>query len=174
MKKIFILVLLLVLAAGLVFGQATRRAYDYVYVRAINGGAVSFEFPDIDFGYWYSGSVREPTAVVEFAVKVPSGTPFHVSLNAGLNYSSGYRRMESSVTDGVFVSYRVFKPGGLSWGDTHTGDNHGNTYPASCYSGTGSGTPDHWTGSAILYPLTAPETAPTGYYYDTLLASLWY
>jgi len=103
----------------------------------------------------------------DVTVNCANGLPYHIALDAGLNYASPYRKLAGS---GYFADYRLGKVGTADqWGDS----DYANTYPGGAsLADTGDGTNQAHPVRAWLDPFSGipAETVLT----DTVTVTVHY
>jgi len=139
MKKILFAIFALALALGssmpvYALTATTTMPVSLTLVPAVTVSATSLSFGTSVVGYGGLG-VKNATITVNAA----SGTAYTVTLDAGLNYSSGVRLMMSGATIGG--SYTLHKEAALTtfWGDTGFAGTVTGASAGSGVTGTGSG-----------------------------------
>lgn len=108
----------------------------------------------------------QATASGQIVVQCNGQVPFTIALNAGQHYNGSWRGVAYGTER---VSYGLFAPSGLEWGDT----GYEGTYTwGAPVTGTGSGSPQPFVVSGVLYPGTTLVTP--GPYSDIVKVSLYF
>jgi len=140
-------------------------------VTATVGGVCSVSADGIAFGT-VDGTVSAQ-ALGSIRVTCPSGTPYNVALDAGLNYDAAnqYRRIQNAAGDSIV--YALFDDaGGVEWGDS----DFGNTYPAApSVAGIGTGVQEAITVTGVTDNIPSPFGSvwtPGTSYSDTVFVTV--
>lgn len=123
---------------------------------ASTASAATISATGLNFGTLVVGNSGNATAVI--TVNAASGTPYTVTLDAGLNYSSGVRNVQSGATVGA--SYSLYKDAAYTaeWGDAGFASTYSNGGTATGLSGTGTGANQTLTVYGNIGANTAPGT----------------
>ncbi len=159
------LLFLIMLISASISGTAYARSVSatlYVGVRVV--GTCTVSASSVDFGT-YNGS-SDMTANGEVVCNCPAGTPYQVTLDAGLNYNGSLRRVSDG--SGNSLDYSLYKPDSGEWGD----QNYGDTFASgTSLSFTGNG--DNQSHTVKGY-LPGGYEVPAGSYTDRVTVSVYY
>jgi len=110
----------------------------------------------LSFGTIVAGNSGNATAVI--TVNAASGTPYTVTIGAGLNYSSGVRNVKSGAAIGGL--YRLYKDAAhtAEWGDAGFANTYIGGGSATGVAGTASGANQTLTVYGNIIANTAPGT----------------
>jgi spore coat protein U-like protein len=168
MKKL-VSVLLALLAciafSGIVYADSTTSSL-YVNVNVVPVCQVYTS--SVYFGDVLAGTTNVANGDVQ--VKCPSLTPYNIALDAGLNYSGTWRRVNNYVYPTSYIDYGLYKDSAytLQWGDS----NYADTYPnGSSLADIGNGLSQSHT---VYGRLTVPLGAPTSNYSDTVTVTVYF
>jgi spore coat protein U-like protein len=166
MKKIFLIAGLMVWSIVFAGISSAATASGSLQVMATVGAACTVSTTALDFGTVYEGNTTDATGDV--TVNCPSGTPYDIALDAGLNYDLIRRYISDGQSS---LGYRLLKSDWVTqWGDS----DHANTYPDGASlsdTGTGSDQPHAVNGRTTAAPSGLQVGATLT---DTVTVSVYY
>lgn len=147
MKKLILpAAALALLASGNALAQQTLT--DSINVNAeVTEACASLTATDVDFGAAPADDVDD-TATSTITVNCATGTDYSIEISYGEWENGTQRQVQNDATDGLFMDYDIFQPGGTTvpWGED-----------TEAYTSTGTGADDPLTATFVLHRTSGAE-----------------